>query len=49
MNDDDTKREFDAFYNCISYAAELADHFGDKEYAEEIRTRFNDLLGVEEE
>ena len=49
MNYDDAKREFDACYNCISYAAELADHFGDKEYAEEIRTRFNDLLGVEEE
>ena len=49
MNYNDAKREFDACYNCISYAAELADHFGDKEYAEEVRTRFNDLLGVEEE
>ena len=49
MNYDRTKREFDACYNCISYVAELADHFGDKEYAAEIRDRFNLLLGVEEE
>ena len=49
MNYDRTKREFDACYNCISYIADLADHFGDKEYAAEIRDRFNSLLGVEEE
>ena len=49
MNYDRTKREFDACYNCISYVAELADHFGDKEYAAEIRDRFNSLLGVEED
>ena len=49
MNYDRAKREFDACYNCISYVAELADHFGDKEYAAEIRDRFNSLLGVEEE
>jgi hypothetical protein len=49
MNYDDTKREFDACYNCISYVSELADHFGQKEYGAQIRTRFNDLLGVEEE
>ena len=49
MNYDDAKREFDACYNCISYIADLADHFGDKEYAAEIRDRFNSLLGVEEE
>ena len=49
MNYDDTKKEFDACYNCISYLAELADHFGDKEYASEIRDRFNAMLGVEEE
>jgi hypothetical protein len=49
MNYDDAKREFDACYNCISYVAELADHFGDKEYAKEIRDRFNSLLGVEDE
>ena len=40
---------FRSFPNCISYVAELADHFGDKEYAAEIRDRFNSLLGVEEE
>ena len=49
MNYDDTKREFDACYNCISYVAELVDHFGYKEYGSELRKRFNDLLGVEEE
>ena len=48
MNYDDTKREFDACYNCISYMCELADHFGDKEYAAELRERFNTLLGTEE-
>jgi hypothetical protein len=48
MNYDDLKREFDACYNCISYVAELADHFGDKEFAKEIRERFNSLLGTEE-
>ena len=49
MNYDDTKREFEACYNCISYVAELADHFGYKDYGSELRKRFNDLLGVEEE
>jgi hypothetical protein len=49
MNYDDTKREFDACYNCISYIAELADHFGHVDYGNEVRNRFNDLLGVEEE
>ena len=49
MNYDETKREFDACYNCISYIAELADHFGHKEYGAAVRKRFNDLLGVEEE
>ena len=49
MNYDDAKREFDACYNCISYIAELADHFGYKEYGAAVRKRFNDLLGVEEE
>ena len=48
MNYEDTKQEFEACYNCISYVCELADHFGDSEYAEEVRTRFNNLLGVEE-
>ena len=48
-NYDETKREFDACYNCISYVAELADHFGHKEYGAELRKSFNALLGVEEE
>ena len=47
MNYDDAKREFDACYNCISYIADLADHFGDKAYAKEIRDRFNSLLDLE--
>ena len=41
------KREFDACYNCISYLADLADHYGDKAFAKEIRERFNALLDVE--
>jgi len=45
---DVAKREFEACYNCISYVADLADHFGDKEYAAEIRDRFNALLDIEE-
>ena len=49
MNYDETKREFDACYNCISYISELADHFGYEEYGAQVRKRFNDLLGVEEE
>ena len=48
MNYDDTKHEFDACYNCISYIAELVDHFGYKEYGAELRKRFNEMLGVEE-
>ena len=49
MNYDETKREFEACYNCISYVSELADHFGYNEYGTELRNRFNNLLGVEEE
>ena len=49
QNYDAAKSEFDACYNCISYASELADHFGDKEYAAELRNRFNSMLGIEEE
>ena len=44
-----TKKEFESCFNCISYAADLADHFGDHEFADEIRDRFNSMLGVEEE
>ena len=41
---DFAKREFDACYNCISYMAELADHFGDKTSANSLRERFNAML-----
>ena len=41
---DFAKREFDACYNCISYMAELADHFGDKTFANSLRERFNAML-----
>jgi hypothetical protein len=44
---DVAKREFDACYNCISYVADLSDHYGDKAYAKEIRDRFNALLDFE--
>ena len=45
---DIAKREFESCYNCISYIAELTDHFGDSDFAEEIRTKFNNLLEIEE-
>ena len=48
MNYEETKREFEACYNCISYVSEVVDHFGYNEYGTELRNRFNDLLGVEE-
>ena len=48
-NYDVAKREFDACYNCISYIAEISDHFGDKEFAEEVRSRFNALMDTVEE
>ena len=48
MNYDFAKREFESCYNCISYVAELADHYGDVAYAAEIRDRFNSMLEVEE-
>ena len=44
---DFAKREFDACYNCISYMAELADHFGDKTFANSLRERFNAMLDAE--
>ena len=43
---DYAKREFDACYNCISYMAELADHFGDEDFANELRQRFNSMLDL---
>ena len=45
---DFAKREFEACYNCISYVADLSDHFDNKEYASEIRDRFNSLLDLGE-
>ena len=44
---DYAKREFDACYNCISYVADLSDHYGEKSYAKEIRERFNAMLDLE--
>ena len=46
---DVAKREFEACYNCISYIADLTDHYGDDDYADEIRGRFNSMLDIEEE
>ena len=48
INYDYTKREFESCYSCISYIAELADHFGHSDYANEIRDRFNSMLEIEE-
>ena len=45
---DYAKKEFDACYNCISYVADLADHYGDKEFAAEVRSRFNSMLDIKE-
>ena len=45
---DIAKREFESCYNCISYIADLTDHFGDTDFANEIRNRFNTLLEIEE-
>ncbi len=44
---DFAKREFDNCYNCISYVAEMADHFGDTEFGAELRDRFNSMLDFE--
>ena len=41
---DYAKKEFDACYNCISYMAELSDHYGQPEYAKQLRDEFNALL-----
>ena len=46
---DFAKKEFESCYNCISYVADLTDHYGDQDYADEIRDRFNTLLDIEEE
>ncbi len=46
---DYAKAEFESCYKCISYVAELADFYGDSEFADEIRNRFNSMLEIEEE
>ena len=43
-----TKREFESCYSCLSYVADLTEHYGDKEFAAEVRDRFNALLDIEE-
>ena len=45
---DVAKDNFESCYNCISYVAELTDHYGHVEYSEEIIDRFNSLLDIEE-
>jgi hypothetical protein len=45
---DIAKGDFDSCYNCISYVAELADHFGDTDFAAGLRDRFNSMLEIEE-
>ena len=48
MNYDFAKREFESCYNCISYIADVTDHYGNKDFANEIRDRFNSMLEIEE-
>ncbi len=48
---DFAKAEFENCYKCISYVAELGDFYGDeadKEFASEIRKRFNAMLEIED-
>lgn len=47
-NYDFAKKDFESCYSCISYIAEVADIFGDKVFASEIRDRFNAMLEIEE-
>ena len=42
------KREFENCYQCLSYISDLAEHFGQTEFAAEVRDRFNALLDIEE-
>ena len=44
---DFAKREFENCYNNLQYLSDLAEHHGDKEFAEDIRNRFNSLLEEE--
>ena len=45
---DYAKKEFENCYSCISYLADLAGHYGDKEFGTELRDRFNSILDIEE-
>ena len=42
------KHEFENCYQCLSYISDLAEHYDDKEFAAEVRDRFNALLDLEE-
>ncbi|MBO5814690.1 MAG: DUF2723 domain-containing protein [Bacteroidales bacterium] len=42
------KHEFENCYQCLSYISDLAEHYDDKEFAAEVRDRFNTLLDIEE-
>ena len=46
---DIAQNEFESCFNCISYIADLTDYYGDTEYANEIRDKFNALLDLESE
>ena len=48
-NYDYAKKEFDTCYTTLSYLADLADHYGDKEFAGLVRANFNSLLDLPEE
>ena len=45
---DIAKKEFESCYNCVSYIADVTEHFGDKEFADEIIERFNKMVDFEE-
>ena len=45
---DFAKKEFENCYNNLQYLSDLTEHYGDKEFAESIRNRFNSMLDVEE-
>ncbi len=45
---DYAKKNFEDCYECISYVANLTEHFGDKEFAQGLRDRFNSMLEIEE-
>ena len=48
-NYDYAKKEFDTCYTTLSYLADLADHYGDTEFAALVRANFNALLDLPEE